>query len=164
MNKVTKLILSILLPQLVGGLGALVTISSEGSWYSSLQKPFFNPPPWLFGPVWTILYLMMGYALYLLWTSEHPSKKSVLRLFFLQLLLNGLWSPAFFGLESTLLGLVTIIPLWITILMCIKAFRPVQPTAAYLMIPYFLWVSFATLLTASIWYLNPEMAWIVLPK
>jgi tryptophan-rich sensory protein len=154
MNNTLKLIISILLPQLTGGLGALVTISSVGSWYQTINKPSFTPPSWLFGPAWTTLYLLMGIAMFLIWKSDHSQKKTALWLFGIQLFLNGIWSPAFFGLESPFLGLVVIVPLWVMILVCIKVFFPINKTAAYLMIPYLMWVSFATALNASIWYLN----------
>ena len=154
MNNTLRLIISILLPQVTGALGALVTISSVGSWYQTINKPSFTPPSWVFGPAWTTLYLLMGIALFLIWKSNHPLKKQALWLFGIQLFLNGIWSPAFFGLESPILGLVIIVPLWIMIVVCIKVFFQVNKTASYLMVPYLLWVSFATALNASIWYLN----------
>lgn len=149
-----KLLISIILPQIAGGLGALVTISSVGSWYQTIEKPSFNPPSWIFGPTWTLLYIMMGVSLYLIWKSNHPFKKKALWLFGIQLFLNAIWSPVFFGLESPILGLIVIIPLWVMILVCIRAFFPIDKWASYLLIPYLLWVSFATVLNASIWYLN----------
>ncbi|MFD2034461.1 TspO/MBR family protein [Belliella marina] len=149
-----KLLISLLLPQIAGALGAVVTISSVGSWYQTLEKPPFNPPAWVFGPAWTTLYILMGISLYLVWTSEHPFKKRALQLFGLQLFLNAIWSPAFFGLESPSLGLLVIVPLWVAILACIRIFHPINKWASLLMIPYILWVSFATILNASIWYLN----------
>lgn len=154
MKNIFKLIISIVLPQLTGGLGAIVTISSVGSWYQTINKPFFTPPSWVFGPAWTTLYLLMGISLFLIWKSEHPMKKTALWLFALQLVLNGIWSPAFFGLESPILGLVVIIPLWIMIVVCIRFFLPINKAASYLLIPYLMWVSFATALNAGIWYLN----------
>ncbi len=149
-----KFLISILLPQIAGGLGALVTISSVGSWYQMIEKPSFNPPSWVFGPAWTTLYILMGIALYIIWTSNHFLKKRALQLFGIQLFLNAIWSPAFFGLESPIAGLIVIIPLWVAILACIKLFYPISKWAAFLLIPYIIWVSFATILNASIWYLN----------
>ncbi len=150
-----KLIISILLSLSAGALGGLATASSVGSWYATLEKPVFNPPSWLFGPVWTLLYIMMGIALFLIWRiKDAPGKKRAMMWFWIQLILNALWSPAFFGLESPLLGLVIIVPLWVAILMTIKAFYPINKLAGGLLIPYFLWVSFATILNASIWWLN----------
>lgn len=154
MKNIFKLIISIVLPQLTGGLGAIVTISSVGSWYQTINKPFFTPPSWVFGPAWTTLYLLMGISLFLIWKSEHPMKKTALWLFAIQLVLNGIWSPAFFGLESPILGLVVIIPLWIMIVVCIRFFFPINKAASYLLIPYLMWVSFATALNTGIWYLN----------
>jgi translocator protein len=154
MNNTLKFIISLIIPQLVGGLGALVTVSSVESWYQTIEKPSFTPPSWVFGPAWTTLYILMGIALFLLWKSNHPLKKQALWLFGIQLFLNGIWSPAFFGLESPILGLFIIIPLWIMIIVCIKVFFKINKAASYLMIPYLLWVSFATVLNASIWYLN----------
>lgn len=154
MKNIFKLIISILLPQLTGGLGALVTISSVQSWYQTINKPFFTPPSWVFGPAWTTLYLLMGIALFLIWKSNHPMKKTALWLFGIQLFLNGIWSPAFFGLESPILGLFVIVPLWIMIVVCIRVFFPINKISSYLMVPYLLWVSFATALNAGIWYLN----------
>jgi tryptophan-rich sensory protein len=155
MNKYLKLFISLLLPQIAGGLGAFFTLSSVQSWYLTLNKPSWNPPSWLFGPVWTTLYVLMGIACFLIWKSEHPRKKQVLTLYFLQLFLNFLWSPAFFGVQNPMLGMLVIVPLWAAILACILLFRKINGWAALLMIPYLLWVSFATVLNATIWYLNP---------
>lgn len=149
-----KLVISLLLPQLVGGTGALFTITSINSWYQTINKPFFNPPGWIFGPVWTTLYVMMGIACYLIWKSGHPQKKLLLTLYFVQLGLNGLWSPVFFGMESPILGLVVIVPLLVSVFLCVKKFKLVSLWASGLMIPYLAWVSFATVLNFSIWWLN----------
>ncbi|NVK51147.1 MAG: tryptophan-rich sensory protein [Cyclobacteriaceae bacterium] len=149
-----KLIISLILPQLVGGTGAYFTITSIGSWYQTITKPSFNPPNWLFGPVWTTLYILMGIACYLIWKSDHPQKKNLLTLYFVQLALNGIWSPAFFGLESPLLGLIIILPLLVLIFICIQKFKPVSSWASWLMVPYLAWVSFASVLNFSIWWLN----------
>jgi tryptophan-rich sensory protein len=155
MNKYLKLFISLLLPQIAGGLGAFFTLSSVQSWYLTLNKPSWNPPSWLFGPVWTTLYVLMGIACFLIWKSEDPRKKQVLTLYFLQLFLNFLWSPAFFGAQNPMLGILVIVPMWASILACIIFFRKINIWAALLMIPYLLWVSFATVLNATIWYLNP---------
>ena len=154
MNKYLKLFVSLLLPQIAGGLGAFFTLTSVQSWYLTLNKPSWNPPSWLFGPVWTTLYVLMGIACFLIWKSEHPRKKQVLTLYFLQLFLNSLWSPAFFGAQNPMLGILVIVPMWASILACIIFFRKINTWAAVLMIPYLLWVSFATVLNATIWYLN----------
>ena len=149
-----KLIISLLLPQIAGGTGASFTITSINSWYRAIEKPSFNPPGWIFGPVWTLLYILMGIASYLIWKSDHPQKKNLLTLYFVQLGLNALWSPAFFGLESPVLGLMVIIPLLVLIILCVKKFRIISKRATWLMIPYLAWVSFATVLNFSIWWLN----------
>ena len=154
MNKYLKLFISLLLPQIAGGLGAFFTLSSVQTWYLTLNKPSWNPPSWLFGPVWTTLYVLMGIACFLIWKSEHPRKKQVLTLYFLQLFLNSLWSPAFFGAQNPMLGMLVIVPMWASILTCIIFFRKINTWAAVLMIPYLIWVSFATVLNATIWYLN----------
>lgn len=154
MSNTLKLIISLALPQIAGGLGAFFTISSVQSWYQTINKPFFNPPSWIFGPMWTLLYVLMGIACYLIWKGEYPKKKQLLTLFFAQLFLNALWSPAFFGMESPILGLLIIVPMWILILTCIIQFRKASKLASGLMVPYLLWVSFATVLNFSIWWLN----------
>ena len=155
MNKYIKLFVSLLLPQIAGGLGAFFTLSSVQTWYLTLNKPSWNPPSWLFGPVWTTLYVLMGIACFLIWKSNHPLKKQALILYSVQLILNFLWSPAFFGAQNPLLGLVVIVPMWVSILICILKFRQINSWAAALFIPYLLWDSFATVLNATIWYLNP---------
>jgi benzodiazapine receptor len=149
-----KLIISLALPQLMGGLGAFFTLSSVNSWFITLNKPSWNPPSWLFGPVWTLLYVLMGIACYLIWRSDYPQKKALLKLYFVQLILNALWSPAFFGMQSPFLGLLVIIPLWIAIVLCIIQFKKVSALASGLMMPYLLWVTFATALNTAIWILN----------
>jgi tryptophan-rich sensory protein len=149
-----KLIISLALPQLMGGLGAFFTLSSVNSWFITLNKPSWNPPSWLFGPVWTLLYVLMGIACYLIWRSDYPQKKALLKLYFVQLILNALWSPAFFGMQSPFLGLLVIIPLWIAIVLCIIQFKKVSALASGLMVPYLLWVTFATALNTAIWILN----------
>ena len=154
MPKFLKLLISLLLPQIAGGLGAFFTISSVQSWYLTINRPSWNPPSWLFGPVWTLLYILMGIACFLIWKSDSAYKKQLLTLYFAQLVLNALWSPAFFGMQSPLMGLFVIIPLWGSILICILQFRKVSTLAAGLMVPYLLWVSFATALNAAIWWLN----------
>ena len=154
MSKALKLIVSLALPQVAGGLGAFFTFSSVKSWYLTINRPSWNPPNWLFGPVWTALYIMMGIACYVIWKSNHPQKRQLLTFYFVQLGLNALWSPVFFGGESPILGLIVIIPLWVMILVCILQFKKVSGWASGLMVPYLLWVSFATALNAAIWWLN----------
>lgn len=150
------LIGSVLLCNCAGLLGSLFTTTGPGSWYSTLIKPAFNPPAWIFAPVWTLLYILMGISLYLV-IMEGIKGRDVripLLVFTIQLILNLLWSYAFFGLESTFFGLLVIILLWISIVATMILFYPVRKAAAWLLVPYILWVSFATLLTYTIYSLN----------
>ena len=151
-----KLAGSIVLCMLTGFIGSFATRPKIPGWYASLQKPSFNPPPWLFGPVWTLLYILMGIALFLIWRKGLAAGgvKIALLVFFLQLILNAFWSFAFFGAQSPLAGLVVIIALWATIAGTIAAFAPLSRVAAVLLVPYILWVSFAAILNASIYVLN----------
>lgn len=125
-------------------------------WYNTLNKPFFTPPSWLFGPAWTILYILMGVAAYLIWKKGFKKKqiKEALKIFVIQLVLNFSWSPIFFGAKQIFLALLVIVIMWIFILKTIKAFAKIDKTASYLLYPYLAWVSFATLLNFSVWLLN----------
>jgi benzodiazapine receptor len=147
----------IIISQLAGIIGAVFTLESVTSWYAGLEKPFFTPPSWVFGPVWTALYLMMGVAAYLAWEKGYDKRpvREALNLFGTQLALNAAWSVAFFGLRSPLAGLALIIPLWLSIVWTMQAFSGISKTAGDLFVPYLAWVSFATLLNASIVILNP---------
>ncbi|MBN1334221.1 MAG: tryptophan-rich sensory protein [Synergistales bacterium] len=151
-----KLISSITLCLGTGMAGSFFTRASLSDWYMSLRKPWFTPPGWLFGPVWTILYIMMGIALYLVWADPRKGlfRRRALWSFGVQLLLNFAWSLAFFGLRSPMLGLAVILALLISIAVTIYYFRIVSRTAAFLLYPYLLWVIFATFLNLSIWKLN----------
>lgn len=156
MKDLSKLIISVIGCELVGLLGTPFTISAIPTWYATLNKPFFAPPNWIFGPAWTLLYLLMGAAFYLIW-KQGWKKKSVKTagMFFLgQLALNFIWSPIFFGLRAPLLGLIVIVAMWALIVMTMKKFYPLSRLAFYLLIPYLLWVSFATILNAAIVVLN----------
>ena len=148
-----KLISSVLICQSAGIIGSFFTVSSVSTWYVTLHKPFFNPPAWVFGPVWITLYLLMGISLYLIWNSKKKSKPAMV-FFSVQLVLNSLWSILFFGLQNPLFAGIEIIILWIAILLTIVSFYKISRTAAYLLIPYILWVSFAAVLNFSIIYLN----------
>jgi benzodiazapine receptor len=141
---------------LVGGIGGFFSASSVKTWYATLNRPAFSPPGWLFGPVWTMLYIMMGVAAGLVWRQgiATPAVKAAIAAFVIQLILNAIWSPLFFGLRSPLLGLVDIVPLWLAIVVTIILFWQVHKTAAILLVPYLLWVSFATLLNLRLWQLN----------
>ncbi|MEM4366684.1 MAG: TspO/MBR family protein [Candidatus Anstonellales archaeon] len=146
---------SLLLCLFAGAFGSIFTLEAIPTWYSSLNKPWFSPPDWVFGPVWTVLYILMGASLYLLWEGKRRAGKEIaLALFVLQLLLNALWSFAFFGLRSPLLGLVDIGLLDLSLALTIAHSYKISKGAAYLLIPYMLWVSFATLLNLSIYLIN----------
>ena len=144
-----RLILCIIICEAAGIIGSFFTISSISAWYQNLNKPFFSPPNFLFGPVWLILYFLMGVSLYLVWNSKKDKKW-----FWIQLFLNFIWSIAFFGLRNPILGFAVIVLLLISIFITIKSFYKINKTSSYLLIPYFAWVSFATLLNLAIVILN----------
>ncbi|MFH1451128.1 MAG: TspO/MBR family protein [bacterium] len=152
-NKLGKLIFSILLCEVVGGIGSLFTSPAINGWYETLEKPFFNPPNWIFAPVWTFLFLLMGIAFYLVFISPEKKGKAILA-FSVQLFLNVLWSFLFFGLRSPFFALLEIIVLWLAIFVTIKKFSLINRVAALALLPYLIWVSFATVLNFSIWMLN----------
>jgi tryptophan-rich sensory protein len=172
MANVFKLVIAIVVSELAGIVGAVFTTPSIAGWYSGLEKPALNPPSWIFGPVWTTLYALMGIALFLVWQrlgreqgiasssdrGRNPRNdkgvKIALGVFTLQLLLNVLWSVLFFGLHAPGGALVDIVALWAAILATIIAFANVSRPAAWLLVPYLLWVSFAFYLNYSIWTLN----------
>ena len=151
-----KLLISVVGCELVGIISAPITVSAIPTWYESLNKPFFSPPNWVFGPVWTALYGLMGVATYLVWKQGTKEKKvrKALTLFLVQLFVNFIWSFLFFGLRSPLLGLVDILILDVLLVLAIQRFYAVSKTASYLLLPYIAWVFFATLLNAAIVYLN----------
>ena len=138
---------SLALPFVAGAIGSYFTFPNIVGWYASLVKPSFSPPNWIFGPVWTGLYILMGISLYLVW-------KKYLKLFLLHLGLNAFWSIAFFGMHNIALAFATIIALWAVIVYMIAKFYEVNKLASYLLIPYILWVTFALLLNLSILVLN----------
>jgi len=151
-----KLLVSLILCQLAGIIGSLFTVPSIPTWYQALKKPFFNPPNWLFAPVWIGLYFLMGFSLFLVWRREGelPQVKKALILFFIQLILNTTWSILFFGLRSPFLGFIELIFLWLIIFLTIQKFFKISRNGGLLFIPYFIWVSFALILNFSIWVLN----------
>ena len=155
-KKLRYLTISVILCILVGFLSSFATQSSVNDWYLGLNKPSFNPPNWIFAPVWTILYIMMGVAAGIVWSkgSHHVWIRTALYHFGFQLFFNALWSILFFGLKNPFLALLTILVLLILILLTIKWFKVASNIAAYLMIPYLLWVCFATVLNYKIWELN----------
>ena len=156
MNNTLKFIISIFTPLLIGGLSGFFTANSISGWYATIQKPSFNPPNWIFGPVWTLLYVMMGIALFVIWKSEADSvlKKQALILFSIQLAVNFCWSLLFFYCESPGCALIDIILMWVLILMTIFSFGKISSFAAWMLVPYIGWVSFAALLNFAIWKLN----------
>lgn len=145
-----QLFFAIFLCEGAGVLGSIFTFSSIPTWYATLDKPVFSPPNWVFGPVWTILYLLMGISLYLVW-----QKKKVPAVFWVQLALNALWSVIFFGLKNPVLAMLDIAVLWVAIYLTIKSFYSISKIAAYLLLPYLIWVTFASILNLSIVILNP---------
>ncbi|MFH0956999.1 MAG: TspO/MBR family protein [Candidatus Aenigmatarchaeota archaeon] len=141
-----------------GSIGSIATYPNIPGWYASLEKPFFSPPNWLFAPVWTTLFTLMGISLFLVWRSTGFQGKGgaqALYVFIAQMALNVLWSFLFFGLRSPLYGLLGIIPLWLAILYTIMKFRRIDRRAGFLLVPYLAWVTIATLLNISIFLLNP---------
>lgn len=151
-----KLVISLLVCQAAGFLGSLATTPSIPNWYRNLAKPSFTPPSWVFGPAWVTLYVMMGIALFLVWRrgAAAPGVKTALILFFVQLALNSLWSVLFFGLHQPFWAFIEIIILWIFILLTLIAFRRISLPAGLLLLPYLLWVTFASALNFAIWRLN----------
>jgi tryptophan-rich sensory protein len=150
-------LIAVLLPIISGGIVGFMTSRDVSSWYPTLQKPAWNPPNWIFGPAWTILYGLMGLASGLIWQKQEEQERQVhsaLKWYFLQLGLNFFWSVLFFGLRRPGLALLEIVLLWGTILITITKFARIDRLAASLMILYQLWVTFATALNAAIWWLN----------
>lgn len=156
-NNVLALIIAVLLPIIGGGIVGFMTSQDVNTWYPSLQKPAWNPPNWIFGPVWTILYGLIGLASWLIWRKRGGQEKqarSALIWYGLQLGLNFLWSVIFFGLRRPDLALLEIVLLWVAILVTMVKFARIDRLAAGLMIPYQLWVTFATALNGAVWWLN----------
>lgn len=158
MNKINyiKLIASIIICNAAGFIGSIFTFSAIPNWYQTLIKPDFNPPNWIFGPVWTTLYILMGVSLYLIWNKGIKTKyeKTAIGIFSIQLVLNAIWSILFFGLKSPLYAFIEIIFLWIFIVLSIIYFYKISKPASYLLIPYICWVSFASVLNYFILILN----------
>lgn len=150
------LLFSILIAQSAGGIGTLFTFSAIRDWYVYLDKPFFSPPNWLFGPVWIILYTLMGISAYLVWRKHQFRKKSrpFWHVYLTQLILNSFWSIIFFGFKFTGLAFFEIVAMWYFIARSIQEGKKLSPWSAYLLYPYLAWVSFATLLNLAIFLLN----------
>jgi len=167
-NNFFKLVIAIVVSEMAGAIGALFTTPSIAGWYAGIVKPALNPPAWVFGPVWTALFALMGIAAFLIWreydkltlseveglVKRKKQIKIALGIFLGQLVLNTLWSIIFFGLHSSGGALIEIVFLWLTILATIIAFAKISKPAAWLLLPYILWVSFAMYLNYSIWVLN----------
>ena len=154
---IIKLVVSIVACQCAGIIGSIFTTPAIPTWYAALEKPFFNPPNWLFAPAWITLYLLMGIAAFLIWRQGLGQKevRAALIIFLVQLVLNALWSVVFFGLQSPFYGMVVILALWVAILLTILRFFKLSTAAGALLLPYIVWVSFASALNVSIWVLNP---------
>jgi tryptophan-rich sensory protein len=154
LNNTLKLFIAVAVCELVGIAGSFFTIFSIPTWYSTLTKPVLNPPAWIFGPVWIALYFLMGISLWLVWKSNSIDKKRAMWLFVIQLALNAIWSPIFFGAHSIGNALAIIVLLWAAIVLTILIFTKISKPAAWLLVPYILWVSFACYLNYAIWALN----------
>lgn len=155
MNKSVKLILCILGPLLVGSVSGIATATGVIGWFQTINKPSFNPPNYVFGPVWTLLYILMGISFYLvLQTQYSKSKKYAVTIFFIQLVLNFCWSFLFFKYHLIGVAFIDIILIWASIIWMIYTFSKINKSSAYLQIPYLLWVSFASCLNGAIWWLN----------
>ncbi|GAB4091668.1 TspO/MBR family protein [Flaviaesturariibacter terrae] len=151
-----KLFLSLAIPQVVGGTAGFFTVTGVGTWYQRIQRPAWNPPNWVFGPVWTLLYVLMGIALYLVWRGpgSNPQKRRAITFWSIQLAANFLWSFLFFNQHRIGLALLDLAVLWLLILLTIFSFARINKTAAWLLVPYISWVTFAGILNYSIWMLN----------
>jgi translocator protein len=162
-----KLLISLLLPQFAGIIGSFFTVSAIATWYVGLQKPVFSPPNWLFGPAWVTLYFLMGLSVYIIWSKVDSFQqirgvKLALWIFWVHLFFNAVWSIIFFGMRNPALAFADIIIIWIFIVILIVKFWNIRKTAAYLLIPYLLWVSFASVLNYSLWQLNKGIDGIVI--
>ena len=155
-DDIIKLIVSISICQIAGIIGSIFTSPSISGWYADLQKPLFNPPNWIFAPVWILLFTLMGISLYLI-LKENLNDNTVkigIAIFSFQLILNIGWSFLFFSLQNILYALFEIIILWFAILLTISQFWKINKKSSYLLIPYLLWVTFAAILNFAIWRLN----------
>ncbi len=153
---IVKIVVALVLPQLAGVIGSIFTASAVPDWYSTLIRPELAPPNWVFAPVWTMLFILMGIAAFLIWRKGLQTKGVLfaLVLFGVQLILNTLWSVVFFGFRNTALAFIEIGLLWLAIAATLVAFSRISRTAAVLLVPYILWVSFAAYLNYQFWALN----------
>jgi len=156
-TQITGLIISLLICFIVAGLGALTSINA-GEFYAALAKPDWAPPAWLFGPAWTVLYIIMAIASWLVWRQEgFGAAQIALSLYLTQLVFNALWSWLFFSLHNGMWAFIDISLLWVSLVILIYQFWKISIVASIMLLPYILWVSFATMLNFSIWQLNPEL-------
>ncbi|MEN9649444.1 MAG: hypothetical protein RL094_411 [Candidatus Parcubacteria bacterium] len=155
-HSILKLVGAIIICELAGLIGSVFSISAIPTWYATLTKPTLNPPSWVFGPVWTTLYALMGIALFLVWKKgfDRYDVRKAISIFSLQLVLNAAWSIVFFGLQSPGWALVNIVAMWLAIVWTMTLFYKISKPAMWLLLPYILWVSFASYLNYSIWILN----------
>jgi benzodiazapine receptor len=153
---ILTLVIALVIPLAVGGLGGWATARSVETWYPTLAKPSWNPPPWIFGPVWTTLYLLMGFAAWRIWRLgwDGPAVRAALGFFALQLLFNLAWSFLFFGFQRLDLALIEIIVLLALVGVTTLRFLSLDRLAGWLLLPYLLWTAFASVLNATIWWLN----------
>ena len=152
---IASLLICLMLPLIIGGISGYATSSSIQGWYETLHKPAFNPPNYLFGPVWTFLYILMGVSLFLIWSrGKGTNRTEALIVFAVQLTLNFLWSFLFFKFNLIGIALLDILMILISIVLMIMFFSRISKISAYLQIPYLLWVTFATILNGAIWLLN----------
>jgi len=163
LNNFFKLVIAVVVSELAGIIGSVFTTPSIAGWYAGIVKPALNPPSWVFGPVWTILYALMGISLFLVWKQHSNILQNVgmlrwwkigIVVFFIQLFLNAAWSPVFFGAHLVGDALAIIVLLWAAIVLTILIFKKISSPAAWLLVPYILWVSFAMYLNYAIWSLN----------
>lgn len=154
-SNIIKLIFSLILPLSIGAFAGMFTSKAIPVWYATLNSPSFNPPNWLFGPVWTTLYILMGISFYLIWKQEKSEERNFAMLAFLiQLALNFAWSFIFFYFNKIGFAFAEIVLLWLSIVLMIIRFYKIKPITAYINIPYLLWVSFASMLNLSYYLLN----------
>ena len=154
-NSFFKLVLSIVPPLALGAIAGIITSKAIPDWYVTLNRPSFNPPNWLFAPVWTTLYVIMGISFFMIWQfPASPAKTKAVRIYVVQLGLNFLWSFLFFYFKNMGLALIEIAILWLSIAVMLRLFYKIKPLASYLNVPYILWVSFATMLNAAYYILN----------
>jgi tryptophan-rich sensory protein len=152
---VLALIVCLLASLTAGAIGGFATVRAISSWYPSLVKPAWTPPSWLFGPVWTVLYILMGIAAWRVWLhAGEPLARQALAIFVVQLVLNAAWSLLFFGLRAPGLAMAELVLLWLAVAATLGAFWRIEPLAGALLIPYLAWVTFAGGLNHAIWWLN----------